>query len=759
MFKDLQNIPAFKSAIYLIIGILAGTIIYLPPLIPLIIIVIISILTIITLNRFPISRVNYYLPIILIAIFGFFRADISYNIISENNIALIPDTPEGSKYKLTGVINDIPDIDSNKVRFNVDVSRIDITEPVEAEGEVIVTINKSRYKEETPLPDLKAGDEVVVEGRVVTPWGKRNPGEFDYREYLKDKNIYKNFLAYGYDNIEVLSSDNLSFWETNIIFPTKYYAINNIDKNISGDEGAYLKGLITGQRNDISPETKQAFINAGVMHLIAVSGLNVAYVIIIIVTLLSIFRIYFWKRTILVITALVFYCIFTGSSPSIVRATIMGILLLAAYASERKTNFYNIVGFSAFVILIFNPRQLYDPSFILSYTAVLSMVILYEKMKPVFIDKLDLKEYRYGRVIKGFLILFVTTIAAQIGVLPVAGSYFEKVSVISIFANLVVVPIANLSLGIGFMQIIAGVFSEFLSSLIAQTNLLLLSFQLWFIKTCASVDFAYFETYSFDLFNIIFYFAVITVILTTTSKNFRQRIVLVFLIMLSASVYNIDTESKFRVAFLDVGKGNSSVIETSDGKVILINTGLSTQTYNSSERTIIPYLKRRGIDKIDLLILTDDDKNSTGGYNHLKQNFEIENIISGNQIDGTTVSEGDLVDSFNDIRIYFLSPVNKYSNKVALKISYRDLDILFIPSQNETEWNYLVKKYENFINSDVIYTNYIYTNLQNPQILISPTNIQTKLNEVPKSKKISTNNQGAFIIESTGENIEIIDWK
>lgn len=113
------------------------------------------------------------------------------------------------------------------------------------------------------------------------------------------------------------------------------------------------------------------------MHLIAVSGLNVAYIIISLTVVLSLFRLNLKYRSVITIIVLVFYCVFTGSTPSIVRATIMGILILIASVSERRINFYNIIGTSALIILILNSKQLFDAGFILSYSAVISMVFIY----------------------------------------------------------------------------------------------------------------------------------------------------------------------------------------------------------------------------------------------------------------------------------------------------------------------------------------------------------------------------------------------
>jgi competence protein ComEC len=518
-------------------------------------------------------------------------------------------------------------------------------------------------------------------------------------------------------------------------------------------------------------------VKTGVMHLIAVSGLNVAYVIIIITTILGIFRVYFKKRAIIAIAALIFYCIFTGSSPSIVRATIMGILLLIAYESELKTNFYNIVGFSAIVILIFNTKQLFDPGFILSYTAVLSMVFCYERFKPFLVDRLDKYEWRYKKYLKYLVILIVTTLAAQIGVLPVSGNYFEKISIISILTNLIVVPLANISLAIGFMQIITAIFSEYLAGIIASANMAILSFQLWFIKLCASLKYSYFDVYKFDLFNIILYFLGLILIITMNRKNWRFRLAIVLLIIPAVFLHNTELEKKFRVNFLDTGDGQCTVIETSEGQTILIDCGTKTDTYDSGERTIVPFLKRSGIEVIDLIILTGDQKDKTGGLEYLLENFPVhqiikskdsflgyreERVINSKDINVTIASDGDYIDDFENIRLYFMEVMDSQKHNLSTKLVYKNLDILFLSNDIKRNTNTSIRdNYSEFIKSDILRLG----RSLSPSIIekISPEMVVTtekSINEYPAFiqpvRQFSTNQSRALIIESDGNNIQII---
>jgi len=125
------------------------------------------------------------------------------------------------------------------------------------------------------------------------------------------------------------------------------------------------------------------------MHILAVSGFNVAVVSTFIIIALSLFRLKRQHAILVAIPFLIFYCFFTTMAPSIIRATIMGILVIIGilierklefYMIERKLEFYNIVAVSAILILAIDAKQIYDAGFILSYIAVISMVFVYENV-------------------------------------------------------------------------------------------------------------------------------------------------------------------------------------------------------------------------------------------------------------------------------------------------------------------------------------------------------------------------------------------
>ncbi len=164
---------------------------------------------------------------------------------------------------------------------------------------------------------LRAGDNIALRGKLLEAQGRQNQGEFGKRKYLELQEIYKMFYVSGYENVKIISQGNLRFTLSENNFSLQEFALENIGRFYDHDESSYLKGLVTGEKGDISSEMKKAFIDAGVMHLIAVSRLNAAYIIISLTVVLSLFRLNLKYRSVITIIVLVFYCVFAGSTPSI----------------------------------------------------------------------------------------------------------------------------------------------------------------------------------------------------------------------------------------------------------------------------------------------------------------------------------------------------------------------------------------------------------------------------------------------------------
>jgi len=810
--QKLANIPALKFAILFIVGILTGSAVHFNKIILIFLIILSSFILIYNYFKNKGNHPSYLAIFFLIILSGIFKAQIDFHTSEINSIANYNCSDESNELILKGYVKDFPDADTDRIKFILDCTQLISKDTSNVEGYVLVTIKKNKYsKSETKPPELSPGNEVLLEGRITEPPENRNPGEFNYKKYLFLQNIHKSFFVFGFENIEVLSDDNAYSLFTELIQNAKKYSVDNILENNPGDNGAFLLGLVAGERSKITREMKDDFVNAGVMHLIAVSGLNVAYVILSVLLILSLFRIPQTSKIIIAILLIILYCIFTGSAASIMRASVMGILVLLYSIIERKKEYYNIIGISIIVILIFDSKQLLDAGFILSYTAVLSMVFVYEKLDKLFIQKILNRDFRGKKITSILIILFVTTLAAQIGTIPLTAIYFEKISLISLFANMFAVPLSNISLALGFLQIILSLFSDFISSAIAETNNLLLYIQLAFIKWCASIDFSYIKFYKFNLIAAIGYYLILILILTIKNLKFIfYRIILVISIIVAIFIINFEYDDKLIISFIDVGQGDCTLIQVPGDKCILIDTGPVTENFNPAERNIIPYLSRQGINKIDLLIVSHLHNDHIGGISKLIDNIKVEriaevgqktknyarekidSIIIANKIIRDFTETGDILEGFNNLKIYFLFPNKQYLQNrnfyndennlnltsLVFKIKYGNTEILFTSDIEKEQEDILCEYYDDFLKSDILKVPHhgskssssipfllrvkpdysviccgLYNSYKNPASIVL-----NRLKNI-NSEIFRTDIDGAVIFESDGENINPIKWR
>jgi len=410
------------------------------------------------------------------------------------------------KIFVKGTIGEIDCINKNKIKF------ILASDEIGLEGKILpikisslVEITPSRADElslNVYNSIIKIGNVIQIEGYFKKPVGQIYPGDFDYLKYLEWKNVSGLITCNEYSRIDLLEHYKYHFSFGNLISDLRLKIINQIDKNLETNTGFLLRGLLTGDRSEIPADVKTNFVNSGVAHVLAVSGLHTGYILIILIALSGRFNKYI--QFFLVSLGLMLFIQITNASPSVIRASSMAILWLATKLLQRKSNLLSTISISGIIILMLKPNDLFNPGFQLSFGAVLSIALVYplfDKLKGKLVNKIPKFPMK-----NSIIDLFLVSLAVQIGTLPFVIGYYEKLSIISLVANIFVIPLIGIILASGIISLITLNIFPFLFSIYELASSALVNITLNLIKAFGEVSFAFVVIDNYSSINAVIYF-------------------------------------------------------------------------------------------------------------------------------------------------------------------------------------------------------------------------------------------------------------
>lgn len=603
---------------------------------------------------------------------------------------------EGSEVAIRGYIASEPDLKDSKVSYIVEAAGIrqgygDEFKPIR--GKILLT---TLVNAEDTILDY--GRELIFEGQLTQPQGVRNPGGFNYRRYLAQKGVGASIFAYPY---------TIETWDRKSRFSLIRAGMNIrdrivhvIDNSLPHQQAGLLNGMLIGYREGLSDEVQEAFSNAGLTHIMAVSGANVAFLILPLSFLLKLLGIGKKLSKLVIIAFLILFVFVTGFEPSVLRAVLMAGVILLSEVLYKKPDTYAAIAFSCILLLVISPCMLFNIGFQLSYAATLGIVMLYKNIKKLITCKFV--PNKVAEIIGG-------TLAAQLGVLPITLIHFNKLSLISIIPNILVAPILGLITILGMLMAILGQFSLYLSTLIGYLNNIFLSAVLYVTKWSSGVSFAAITTVTPSLIMGAAYYVVIWFLfwykpLKGISLKLRHGAAVLSII----AVFFLTGTLKpacMEVTFLDVGQGDCAFIRTYTGKTVLIDGGGSTNPNNISkvgERVVIPFLLDSGICSLDAVIATHPHSDHIQGLGDVLKGLGTKRLIipsiendagfeellstaGSKNIPVTRCSEGDRIRLDDRTVMQVLNPPGNWPGdeesfnnaSLVLKLSYGHTSILF----------------------------------------------------------------------------------
>jgi len=514
------------------------------------------------------------------------------------------------------------------------------------------------------------GDRIVVNGRLSRPKGPGNPGGFDYAAYLERNRIFSVLGARAQDAVI------LERGKGNPVLSLAYKARGKIETLISGglpgESANFLNAILLGLRQEIGNDLSDAFMRTGTVHLIAISGLNVGLIAFLVLLIFSILRVPRKAGMALTIIFLVFYAVLTNGTPSVVRATVMSIALLCGLLIGREVSMWNSLGLAALVILSCDPNTLFDAGFQLSFVSVMSLLYITPKLKKFF--HYDRRSY----ILEGFFV----SLAAFIGVLPLILYYFNIVTPVSVISNLVAVPLSFLITAASVPFLVFGFLFPPAAKIFAASASFLCEVLFAGNNFFSKIPFAYIYLPRPPVFLIALYY----LLLAAFAEHERLKLPVAKIAAVSIAVFSVIVwtgalwphDGRLKVVFLDVGHGDSVYVEFPHGGNMLIDAGTGGgEDWDSGRNTVLPFLRQKGIQVLDAVVLTHPDIDHVGGLasvlDGLKVRYVFDNGAASDTYayrrfyramseDGITAGRhfvlrrGDSIEGVKDVSIACLNP-------------------------------------------------------------------------------------------------------
>ncbi len=473
---------------------------------------------------------------------------------------------------------------------------------------------------------FEIGYKLKIIGEFDKPDTARNTGGFDYQMHLYSNNIFGTINC---SYVEIIDKD-----VNNLIYNLQNKIRSNMLKIFDKETAGILIGMLIGETNDISKSTQENFKESGITHLLAVSGANVMMII-------SISNFLFSKLVgrkydyIFSISFIIFFTLIANSSASVVRASIMATTNIILNLLLKKNNpIYNL-SFSVLLITIFNPLAIENVGLVLSIFGTLGIILLSKDLNAI------LEKFIRNKILKETASV---TLSAQIFLLPIMAYYFNNVSFISLFSNLIIVPVAESLSIISLCGFAASVVSINLAKVLAFLPKIIVKYVLFMSKVCANLDFLNFTVMTPKPWIIlVFYFVLfleynrwrlkqslisldyeIKILEFIRNKSYKIILLLIMIMFL----INMFPKNYVQFTAIDVGQGDSFLITTSRKNQILIDGGGSENgSYDVGENVLLPYMLDNNISTIDYIFVSHAHADHIEGIYTLIENLKVKNIF------------------------------------------------------------------------------------------------------------------------------------
>ncbi|MBM7855696.1 competence protein ComEC [Desulfohalotomaculum tongense] len=610
----------------------------------------------------------------------------------------------GKPVTVVGAVIKEPDVRPGKVFYLLEVQKLYTRDGVLPVRELI---RVAAYK---PEKIFQYGDVIKIKGEIRTVPSPGNPGQFDYRRYLERRGIYAVMFVWPGQSIEkVGAAHNTGFKGMALSLKGKLQTV--LDRTLPPAQSALVQGMLFGSRGMIDNQTAADFQTASLIHVLCVSGFHVGLVLAAFMGLCCLLRLPPAWEAPLGTLVLLLYAAMTGMGPAVMRAAVMGLVALWARRLGRERDWPTAMALAAVIILIFWPAALWEPGFQLSFAVTWGILYL-TPLAQQFLKPLP-------KIVRPVL---AAVLVAELTAAPLVVYHFNMVSLVGAAANILAAPLVLLVMLLSGISVVVGLFSAPLAHIINAATGVLLNLMLWMVHNLASVPHAalFFSSPPWWLVAAFYFLLALLPRWLMLSRDERDempglrryRLLVLLLAVTVLFAWPLGgNQSHLRVHFIDVGQGDAALVQTPNGRNVLIDAGGWKDEFDkktgAGSRVVLPYLKSLGVNRLDVLILSHPHEDHAGGatgiIGHLPVRLVITAPVKTGAEDGWEMPDegymrllsafkdkgvpvqaacsGDILKLDDDVNIKIIAPDGPKSSlndgSLVVKITYRRISFLF----------------------------------------------------------------------------------
>ncbi len=485
-----------------------------------------------------------------------------------------------------------------------------------------------------PDVTLHQGDRIRFQGTVRRPRGFLNPAGFDYAAYLERQGIELIATVSGPQGVTLIEKPLTGRWriwsridEWRAI--VRQAAVHTVSQPALG---IYL-GMIIGERGYLEQEVQEWFMITGTVHLLSISGSHLGLVAVVFFGAVK--RIILWLPSSFLLAvsrrvtpsqiailftwpAVALYALLAGAELATIRSLVMITLGMAAVWLGHERHLGHAMAVALLIIVLHDPRAIFDISFQLSFLSVLAIISLLSHTRAVRDNNADLHRRLHQPITTHVFSALLMSGAVTLATLPLVAFYFNQVPWMGVVTNLVAVPFTGIVLvPLGLLAALWTILTGGDSLMMGEGLERLFYWMVVGLRWCARIPGGewYVAAPSIPMM-ILFYSGV----LLSGIQGMPRRVysvgagTMIVLLAWWLVVPGLPGDGdRWRVTFLDVGQGDSAVIELPDGRTVLIDGGTRHERFDMGKRVVAPFLWNRGIHQIDLVIGTHQQLDHVGG--------------------------------------------------------------------------------------------------------------------------------------------------